>query len=366
MPFANDLTRRLGIEHPIIQAPMAGGTTTPELVAAVTNAGGLGSIGGGYMAPDALAEAILQTRERTSGPFAVNLFIPQPFSEDADRIAQANARLDAFRRTLAIDRPAAPTRYAPPFDEQFEAAVAARVAVFSFTFGRLDTQRIQRLHEIGTVVIGTATTVAEAQALAADGVDMIVAQGSEAGGHRGTFLGSFEQAQIGTLALVPQVVDAVSVPVIASGGIMDGRGIAAARMLGAQAVQMGSAFLTCRESGANPAHKQALLDAGKQQTTTTVTRAFSGKPARGLTNRFIDEMGALEAALPDYPIQNAWTKDIRAAAGRAARTEFMSLWAGQAAGMARDVSAGELIERLITEYESTLGAATPTGRHDVS
>ncbi len=352
MALQNDLTRRLGIEHPIIQAPMAGGTTTPELVAAVSNSGGLGSIGAGYMAPDAIAEAIDRTRALTNRPFAVNLFIPGAFSLNTDAIEQANARLDRFRDELAIERPEPPTRYAPPFDDQFEVVAQAGVAVFSFTFGQLDAARIARLQAAGTVVIGTATTVAEARALANEGVDMIVAQGSEAGGHRGTFLGTFEQALIGTMALVPQVVDAVDVPVIASGGIMDGRGLAAATALGAQAAQMGSAFLTCRESGAKPAHKKALLDAGDR--ATVVTRAFSGKPARGLANRFITEMAPLEPELPDYPVQNAWTKDIRAAAGNAEDDAFMSLWAGQAAALSRDRSAAECVKTVMAEYTQCL------------
>lgn len=348
MPLNNTLPRRLGIEHPIIQAPMAGGTTTPELVAAVSNAGALGSIGAGYMPPAAITQAIEQTRALTDQPFAVNLFIPQAFEANAGRIEQANARLDAFRHELAIERPAPPEQYAQSFDAQFEAVVEARVPVFSFTFGRLQSKHIERLQSAGTVVIGTATTVAEARALAADGVDMIVAQGADAGGHRGTFLGDFEQSLIGTMALVPQIVDAVSIPVIASGGIMDGRGLAAAMALGAAGVQMGSAFVTCTESGAKPAHKQALLQSDGR--ATTVTRVFSGKPARGLTNRFIETMTPLESSLPDYPVHNAWTKDIRAAAGQADRAEYMSLWAGQAAALARATSAAALVDALLAEY----------------
>lgn len=353
MALHNDLTRRLGIDHPVIQAPMAGGTTTPELVAAVSNAGGLGSIGAGYMPAQALTDAIARTRELTDRPFAVNLFIPRPFDVDTDRVAQANARLDTFRRELSIERPEPPTQYEQPFEDQFDAVAAAGVPVFSFTFGQLGAAHIQRLQKAGTTVVGTATTVAEARALAQDGVDVIVAQGAEAGGHRGTFLGPFEQALIGTMALVPQVVDAVDVPVIASGGIMDGRGLAAAIALGAQGVQMGSAFLTCPESGAKPAHKKALLDCGER--ATVVTRAFSGKPARGLANRFIADMSPLEAALPDYPVQNAWTKDIRTAAGQAGDDAFMSLWAGQAAALSRALPAGELLARLIADYERCIG-----------
>ncbi|MES1952207.1 nitropropane dioxygenase [Salinisphaera sp. S4-8] len=350
MSWQSALTTRLGIDHPIIQAPMAGGTTTPALVAAVSNAGALGAIGGGYMAADDLAAAIAETQTATDRPFAVNLFIPQPFQIDNTRIEQANARLNMFRSELGIERPAAPRRYAQPFADQFDAVLEAGVAVFSSTFGQLERTRIQALQQRGTCVMGTATTVAEAQALAEDGVDMIVAQGSDAGGHRGSFLASAEQSMIGTLSLVPQIVDRVDVPVIASGGVMDGRGMAACRILGAAGVQMGSAFLTCAESGAKPAHKQALLESAERPTS--VTRAFSGKAARGLTNRFIQHMAPIESALPDYPVLNAWTKDIRAAAGQADRDEFMSLWAGQAASLARAMSAGELVDTLMREYDA--------------
>lgn len=349
-PSASRVTDALGIVHPIIQAPMAGGTTTPALVAAVAEAGGLGSIGAGYLSPAAVTEAIAETRARTARPFAVNLFIPQPFTADAARIDRANGHLDAFRAELGLSRPDTPARYAPDFEDQFEAVIEAGVPVFSFTFGALDAARIQRLQAAGTCVVGTATTVVEARHLEATGVDMIVAQGAEAGGHRGTFLGDAADGLVGTMALVPQVVDAVSIPVIASGGIMDGRGMAAARILGAEAVQMGSAFLACDESGAKPAHKQAVLVAG--DTPTAVTRAFSGKPARGLRNRFIDTLGPFEHELPDYPVQNAWTKDIRATAGARDRPEFMSLWAGQAAGMARAEGAGALVARLAADLEA--------------
>ncbi|GAB3686368.1 NAD(P)H-dependent flavin oxidoreductase [Salinisphaera aquimarina] len=341
MKIPSRCTKSLGIETPIIQAPMAGGTTTPELVAEVSNAGGLGSLGAGYMAPAALDDAIDDIRSLTERPFAVNLFVPRPPTEDAERVERSNTRLDIFRGELGIERPVPPERYAPSFEAQFEAVVMARVPVFSFTFGALDVTQVERLKDAGSGVIGTATTVAEAVALEKTGVDMIVAQGSDAGGHRGTFLHPFEQALIGTMSLVPQVADAVTVPVIASGGIMDGRGVAAAFMLGASAVQMGSAFLLCQESGANPAHQRALLDEGA--VDTTVTRAFSGKPARGIRNRFITDMADLESTLPDYPIQNAWTKDVRAAASKQRQPEFMSLWAGQAARLGRQTTARQLV-----------------------
>lgn len=348
--FDKRVIHALGIETPIIQAPMAGGTTTPELVAAVSNAGGLGSIGAGYLSAEAVKDTVAATRALTDKPFAVNLFVPREPVIDDSKIAASNAQLDEFRRALAIERPDPPARFAPDFHEQFEAAVAARVPVFSFTFGALTPDQVSRLKDVGSTVIGTATTVAEARALEAIDVDMIVAQGAEAGGHRGTFLHHWQDALIGTMALVPQVVDAVSVPVIASGGIMEGRGVAAACMLGAAGVQMGSAFLVCQESGANQTHQDALLEADAAETR--VTRVFSGKAARGIRNRFIDDMSALGERIPDYPIQNAWTKDVRAAAGAQGRAEFMSLWAGQAASLARRTTARQLIADIRSHLES--------------
>ncbi|MES1925315.1 nitronate monooxygenase [Salinisphaera sp. T31B1] len=345
MKYDKRIVRLLGMQTPVIQAPMAGGTTTPELVAAVSESGGLGSIGAGYLSPEAITSTIEQTRERTGRGFAVNLFVPGEPAEDAAAVERSNSRLDVFRADLGIERPAPPARYAPVFDDQFEAVVAAHVPVFSFTFGALQPVEVARLKEGGTVVIGTATTVDEAIALAAIDVDMIVAQGAEAGGHRGTFMHPAEQALIGTMALVPQIVDSVSVPVIASGGIMDGRGVAAALMLGAGAVQMGSAFVVCDESGAQPAHREALL-AGPAARETVVTRAFSGKAARGIRNRFIDELAPVADQLPDYPIQNAWTKDVRAAAGAQGRAEYMSLWAGQAAALAVKRSAAQIVDSI--------------------
>jgi len=348
--FDKRAIRTLGIDTPIIQAPMAGGTTTPELVAAVSNAGGLGSIGAGYLSAEAIEETVAATRALTDKPFALNLFVPSEPAVDQDRIEQSNVRLDSFRQALAIDRPDPPVRFAPDFEAQFDAALAARVSVFSFTFGALTPEQVSRLKGVGSTVIGTATTVAEARALEAIDVDMIVAQGSEAGGHRGTFLHDWQDALIGTMALVPQVVDAVSIPVIASGGIMEGRGVAAAFMLGACAVQMGSAFLVCQESGANRTHQQALLEADAAHTQ--VTPVFSGKAARGIRNRFIDEMSMLGDRIPDYPIQNAWTKDVRAAAGAKGRAEFMSLWAGQAATLARRTTAAQLIADIRSHLDS--------------
>lgn len=345
MQASNVVTRMLDIRHPVIQAPMAGGVTTPELVAAVSNAGGLGSLGAGYLSPDALRAAIGEIRVLTDQPFAVNLFIPSPFEVDHRKIEHANSLMRPFRETLGIACPESVTAFAPSFDKQLEVVLAERVPVFSFTFGRLGPSRIEQLRRNGTIVVGTATTVEEAVRLEADGVELVVAQGAEAGGHRGTFLGPFEEAMIGTMTLVPHMAERLSIPVIASGGIMTGQGLAQALARGAQAAQMGSAFLLCEESGAHPAHKQALL--AMREDRTVITRAFSGKPARGLENRFIREMAMHEASLPVYPVQNACTGDLRKAAQLQYRPEFMSLWAGQSAHLGRRMAAADLVRETV-------------------
>ncbi|MFC0216370.1 NAD(P)H-dependent flavin oxidoreductase [Paenibacillus chartarius] len=347
---STEVTKQLKITYPIIQAGMAGGSTTPALVAAVSNAGGLGTLGAGYMTPEEIRLAIRQIRELTDRPFAVNLFMDQPYEASTDQIAQVQHWMKPFRDELGIDVPQTPiTKYAENADEQTNVVLEEGVPVFSFTFGCLSKPWAARFREAGTVLIGTATTVREAELLEENGVDMVIAQGSEAGGHRGTFTVSHEQALIGTMALVPQIVDAVRIPVIAAGGIMDGRGILAARMLGASAVSLGTAFLTAEESGIHPAYKEKLLQS--KDGETVITSAFSGKPARGLKNRFIAEMAAHQHHVPDYPVQNALTRDIRQAAAKQNRTEFMSMWAGQGAPMSNRLPAEQIMQNLVSQVE---------------
>jgi nitronate monooxygenase len=344
------LTSLLGIDLPIIQAGMAGGSTTPELVAAVSNAGGLGTLGAGYMSPKAIREAIQRIRELTSRPFAVNLFIPGATQASDEQVQAVNRRLDRYRRELGIPTGITPELQTETFPDQLAVVLEERVHVFSFTFGIPEATLMNQLKSAGIRVIGTATTVREAVLLEQAGVDAVVAQGSEAGGHRGTFAGSFDASQIGTMALVPQVVDHVSIPVIASGGIMDGRGIIATLFLGAAGVQMGTAFVTCSESGAHELHKLAILRASEEDTR--LTRAFSGKPARGIVNRFMREMAPYDKDIPDYPAQNALTRDIRQAASQQHRPEFLSMWAGQGVRLATTQSAGTLIQRWVQQVES--------------
>jgi len=343
------LTQRLNIALPIIQGPMTG-SDTPQLAAAVSQAGGLGFLGCGMRAPQAMREAAAAVRAATDKPFGMNLFVLQAPEPDAAEVAAALGRLAPMYAAFGLT-PQAPARWCEDFAAQFEALIEVRPAVASFTFGILDAAQVQRIKdEAGSYVIGTATTVAEALAWQAVGADAVVASGLEAGGHRGTFLGDWEGSQVGTLALVPACVDALNIPVIAAGAIMDGRGIAAAQALGAQAVQMGTAFLACPESSIVPAQRAAM--AAAQATDTRVTRIFSGRPARGILNQAMRALQAHEADIPAYPVQNALMGPIRRAAAQAGDAGHIALWAGQGVAAARAMPAGELVALLAREWRS--------------
>ena len=345
---------RLGMKHPVIQAPLAGGGDTPELVAAVSEAGGLGFIGAAYLTPAQITESARAVAVRTKKSFGVSLFAPLLLPETPKDPRAALTRLAPYYAELGLPAPEMPAPVKNAFDEQFAAALDSGASVFSFTFGVLPPEAIAAVKAHGMMLMGTATTVHEALALERAGVDAIVAQGSEAGGHRGTFGEPFEAGMIGAIALVPQIADAASLPVVASGGIMDGRGIAAALALGASAVQMGTAFLTSNEAGIPEAYKEAIL--GARDDATRLTRAFSGRPARGIVNRFMREMDASEARdhiLP-FPLQNALTRPVRSAAATQGRAEYLSLWAGQGLRLARRQSAAELVARLVRETEESL------------
>ncbi len=334
------------LTHPIVQAPMAGGITTPELVAAVSNAGGLGSIGAAYLSPGQIIETSVRIRALTSRPFGINLFVGGyrtiPNGADPAPILKV---LTEIHKTLDLPPPHVPKLPPDPCREQYEAVIEARPAVFSFTFGVLDRKLIQRLKLRGVAVAGTATTVAEAEALESAGVDAIVAQGSEAGGHRGTFAGSFEASMVPTLDLVRGIRAVTKLPVIASGGLMDRGDSAAAMEAGASTIQAGTAFLACPESGASPAYKQAILSA--KVDTTVVTRAFSGRPARALRNGFIDRLAGIEDHILPFPIQNALTRPMRTAAAQKGVAEYLSLWAGKGVARVEAQTAAEVIARLV-------------------
>jgi nitronate monooxygenase len=297
------LARRLGLRVPIIQAPMAGGISTPRLAAAVAGAGGLGSIAGGMLAPDAIRAAVAEFRAACDGPLAVNLFAPLP--------RPTTARVAEWAALTGVTPPEV-FPPAPSFDDQLAVVVGEGVPVFSFTFG---IPPAGSLDGVDAFTIGTATTAEEAVALERAGVDAVVAQGSEAGGHRGTFLAPVERSLVGTLALVSQMVDAVSLPVIASGGIMDGRGVAAALGLGAQAVQLGTCFIRCPESGASEAHRRALENA-----RTTVTNVLTGRYARAVRTPLVEELEGARVRPPDYPLPRYLTPEPPMLAGEGAAT----------------------------------------------
>jgi nitronate monooxygenase len=348
------LTKRLGLMHPIIQAPLAGGGDTPALVSAVCNSGGLAFIGAAYLTAEQIDNAAQQVRAKTAKPFGINLFAPQPPPQPPADPTPALERVAPFFAELGLPPPLAPVHKRDSFDEQLAAALVSGASVFSFTLGILPQQAIDAIKGRGMYLIGTASTVYEAIALQKAGVDAVVAQGSEAGGHRATFGAEFDSGMIGTISLVPQVVDAVSVPAIASGGIMDGRGVAAALALGASAVQLGTAFLTCDEAGVPEVYKDAILQALEHETR--LTRAFSGRPARGIVNRFMMtfEQGDAAGVILPFPLQNELTRPLRAAAAKQGRAEFLSLWAGQGLRLAKRQSAAQLIERLALEMETAI------------
>lgn len=334
------------LPHPIIQGPMAGGFCTPALVAAVSNAGGLGSLPASLLTPAAMAEQVAAIRAASDRPFLINLFVQDTPTPTEEEIAAASDLLRPIWTGLGWSALPRPAQWCQDFAAQFETLLSLRPAVASFTFDILDASQVARLHQAGILVVGTVTTVAEALAWQAVGADAVVASGIEAGGHRGTFLGPQEDATLGGRALWAQVVAAVDIAVIAAGGIMDGADIRAALDLGASAVQMGTAFLVTDEAQLHPLYKQALL-AG--DSPTRLTRAFSGRYARGIENRFMQQMAAVEGQLPAYPVQNALTAPIRAAAAAANDSGLMSLWAGSGVGRARAMPVAQLMATLLGE-----------------
>lgn len=316
---------------PIWMAPMAGEAASAALVAAVSAGGGFGQLGAAYLAPSRIGEIAADIRARTDRPFGINLFCPQPWAPDDTMLDAYLARLAPWHAELGLPAPVRPSRFEEDFEAQLSATVAARPAAISFVMGDPGRARVAALKAEGFLVLGTATQLSEGLALQASGVDGVIAQGYEAGGHRGGFLGSAEGALIGTMALVPQLADALDVPVIAAGGIADARGVAAAQALGAAAVTVGTAFLLVDECPLSPAYRAALLAA--HDGDSTLTRAFSGRLARGLANRVTRELE--NSALPAFPQPNAASRPMRQAAAQAGRADFISLWAGQALPLQR-------------------------------
>jgi nitronate monooxygenase len=343
------VARRLGIRYPIVQGPFGGGLSSPRLVAAVSNAGGLGSFGAQGMPAERIREVVHEIRSLTALPFAVNLWVS---TEDAGALATtrnayeaAVAALAPFFSELHVPPPACPRRGWPGFDEQVSALLDARPPAFSFVFGVPSMAVVEECRRRSIVTIGTATTVDEAVALEESGVDIVVASGSEAGGHRPSFLRPPETSLTGLFSLVPEVCEAVDIPVIAAGGIADGRGIAAAFALGAEGVQIGTAFLACEESNAPPAHREALF--GSRAVQTVLTRAFSGRLARGLRNPLADALEQRPESLLPYPLQGQLVGALREEAIRRGRTDLISLWSGQSRSLLRHRRATELFAHLV-------------------
>lgn len=348
---------RVGLRFPLVQGPFGGGYSSVALAAAVSEAGGLGSFGAVGVEPGAIGPLVQEIAARTRRSFAINLWVPIPGQDDApvsaedwDRAADA---LRPFYRQLGVEVPARPASFAPDFFAQAEALLEARPPAWSVVMGVPPRRLLDAARARGICVLGTATTVAEARALDEAGVDIIVASGSDAGGHRGSFLRPVESSLVGTMALIPQVARAVSAPVVAAGGIVDGHGIAAALALGAEGVQLGTAFLAAEESAAPEVHKSLLGTEGAR--VTRLTAGFSGRTARGVENPLLDALATVSARL-GYPAQNALTQPLRRAAAAQGRADLLALWAGQGAALARRLPAADLVQRLAEETDQVLAA----------
>lgn len=354
------LTSTFGIQYPIIQGPL-GGLSSQRLTAAVSNYGGLGSFGAHGYTPSAIKDIIAELRSMTGKPFAMNLWVSM---EDAGAKTSDEA---AFNRSLATIAPLIqslgaplPTYkpYAPiKFEDQAKVLIDANVPAFSFIFGIPPKEILDECRAKGIVTIGAATTPDEAIELQKANVDVIAASGFEAGGHRGSFLRASEDSLTGTFSLVPQIVDRVSAPVVAAGGIADARGIVAALALGAAGVQIGTAFLACEESGASLAHRQAILS-GKADHTT-LTRGFTGRLARGIKNQLLDTMNSPGVEILPYPLQRYLMRSVSAPAEKSGRSELIPMWAGQSAKLARHTKAVELLNALVSGVSKLIRNDTP-------
>ena len=346
----------LGVDYPIIQGPL-GGLSTQRLTATVSNFGGLGSFGAHGLVPSAIADIIAEIRELTAKPFAINLWVSMEDGgarasgreEFARSLAYVAGHIESLRAPLPDYKPYVPIR----FEDQVRVLLDTKVPVFSFIAGVPPKEILDECRTQGILTIGTATTPAEAIVLDQAGVNLIVASGFEAGGHRGSFLLSAEDSLTGSFALIPQVVDAVSVPVVAAGGIGDARGIVAALALGAEGVQMGTIFLATEESGANAHHRNVLLS-GKAGRTT-LTKGFTGRLARGIHNEILEHLNKPDAQILPYPLQRYLMRTLAIPADKAGKAEFLQLWAGQSANLSRETDAKVLLQTLTSEIANIAG-----------
>jgi nitronate monooxygenase len=347
------VTQLLGIEYPIVQAPF-GGLPSQRLSANVSNLGGLGSVGAVTLSSPAIRDVIAEIRSLTDKPFAINLWVSASDLKEA-RVSTAyvEQKIRAYARyyaELGIEPPSLVEARAPDFEAQVRAAIDTGAPVLSFVYGIPPSEILDECRKQAIRTIGTATTPEEALALEEAGLDLIVASGFEGGGHRGSFLRSAVDSLMGSFSLIPQVVDAIHIPVIAAGGIADGRGFVAALALGAEGVQIGTAFLPCAGSGASKAYRAALLADGVKRTD--LTDAFTGRLARGIRNRLMEEFKQTSGPPLPFPLQHALTQTVAAPASAQAKPELMTLWAGQSANLCRNTEASEFITQLILEADA--------------
>jgi nitronate monooxygenase len=338
----------VGIELPIIQAPMAVSAMS-DMVVAVSEAGGLGSLACALLSVEQARKELETIRRRTSLPINANFFCHRPPPNDSVREMNWRRRLDEYYVQLQVDNstPAPSTARAPFDDKMCDLVIEFHPEVVSFHFGLPDKDLLLRVKNYGAKILSSATSVAEARWLEDRGCDAIIAQGFEAGGHRGMFLTEDVSTQVGTMALVPQVVDAVKVPVIAAGGIADARGVLAAFALGAAAVQIGTAYLHCPEAQISPIHRQALRDL--KDNETAITNVFTGRPARAIVNRFTREVGPMSDLAPEFPLAAATLASLRTKSEMAGSADFTPMWSGQAARLSRELPAAELTKQLAVD-----------------
>jgi len=349
----NRILELCGIQLPIIQAPMAGSVLS-EMVVAVSEAGGPGSLPCALLSLEQLRNELEAIRRQTSRPINVNFFCHTPPRVDANRETLWRQRLQRYYVELGLDQnKSIPSANRAPFDEKMcDLVIEFHSEVVSFHFGLPEERLVQKVRDTGAKIVSSATSVDEARWLEDRGCDAIVAQGYEAGGHRGVFLTEDVSTQAGTMSLVPQVVDAVKVPVIAAGGIAGARGIVAAFALGAAAAQIGTAYLLCPKAKISPVYREALKNATDNQTT--LTNIFTGRPARGIVNRAIRELGPMSDSVPDFPLAATALGPLRSKAEAAGSGDFTPVWSGQAARLARELPAAELTKRLAAEALETL------------
>jgi nitronate monooxygenase len=353
----NRLTAKLGIDYPIIQGPL-GGLASQRLTAAVSNFGGLGSFGAHGLAPEEIEDVVAEIRSLTAKPFAMNLWVSMEDqgarTSDENAFDRSLAPLAVHLAALGAPRPVYKPYSPKRFEDQVRVLLDANVPALSFIYGIPSKEVFDECRHRGIAIIGTATTVDEAIALEEAGVDVVAASGFEAGGHRGSFLRPAEESLIGAIALTPQVVDAVKLPVVAAGGIADARGFIAAFALGASGVQMGTVFLSCEESGASSNHRKALLT--RVAGATCLTRGFTGRLARGIKNQLLDELNKKETEILPYPLQRAIVRHLSIPADIAGRSELLPMWAGQSALLSHCEDVNVFLSNLVTQVSEIAGS----------